>query len=102
MPFGAVPFSVNVNCGFLRVESPEGGTNDHAKVSGPLRKEEDGRRRCGVGNFGEAPHVFLHREWHRPNFVYASADLSRPYRVTVTAQIYTSGLFPGGDLILAL
>jgi hypothetical protein len=37
----------------------------------------------------------------RHNFVYLSADLSRPYRFIVTPQICIGGLFPSGSLILA-
>jgi hypothetical protein len=38
----------------------------------------------------------------RHNFVYLSADLSRPYRFIVTPQICIRGLPPGGSLVLAL
>jgi hypothetical protein len=41
--------------------------------------------------------------WCKPrhNFVYLSADLSRPYRFIVTPQICVRGLSPGGSLFLA-
>ena len=41
---------------------------------------------------------------HKPrhNFVYLSADLSRPYRFIVNPQICICGLFPGGSLVLPL
>jgi hypothetical protein len=38
----------------------------------------------------------------RHNFVYLSADVSRPYRFIVTPQICISELFPSGSLIPAL
>jgi hypothetical protein len=38
----------------------------------------------------------------RHDFVYLSADVSRPYRFIVTPQIRRSELFPGGSLVLAL
>jgi Transposase IS116/IS110/IS902 family len=38
----------------------------------------------------------------RHNFVYLSADLSRPYRLIVTPRICRCGLFPGGYLVVAL
>jgi hypothetical protein len=38
----------------------------------------------------------------RHNFVYLSADLSRPYRFIVTPQICIGGLFPSGSLVLPL
>jgi hypothetical protein len=38
----------------------------------------------------------------RHNFVYLSADISRPYRFIVTPHIRRSELFPGGSLVLAL
>jgi hypothetical protein len=38
----------------------------------------------------------------RHNFIYLSADLSRPYRFIVTPQICICGLFPSGNLVLPL
>ena len=38
----------------------------------------------------------------RHNFVYLSADLSRPYRFIVTPQICICGLSPSGSLVLPL
>jgi hypothetical protein len=38
----------------------------------------------------------------RQNFVYASAELSRPYPVIVTSQICILWLFPAGSFLLPL
>jgi putative SOS response-associated peptidase YedK len=58
-----------------------------------------------VGKIHDRMPVILDRgveDKPRHNFVYLSADVSRPYQFTVTPQICTRRPIPGGRLVLAL
>jgi hypothetical protein len=51
---GSVPFSMKVDCGFIRVASAEGDTSERVEVGGPSRKEKDGPEHCSAGIGGDA------------------------------------------------